>query len=322
MAEIYNHQTSPIRFKIYWGGEIRDADGNVTATVKQVNADGTPDSTIATYTATKLETDMGTYQVIIPYSLSLADKKLKITWSYSIDGVAGSEIQTVDIVTPYVNISDVIDDLNIGTDQSDPNYKSYHELQMAEKYARKLIEAHTNQVFYNYAATQVAYGHGSDILPLPIRIEAIEKLFEEDVQVYGTSPIVNNWFSTPIVSESNYGVRVNLQNLQDNMIYSANGLIPPTINDRGYAGAFKKDFRYTVKGTFGWANVPDNVREACKILMQQYFEKDRAWKEKYVKNISTFDWQFEFMDRAVTGTGNLYADQLLAPYVTNGMVVF
>jgi hypothetical protein len=55
--------------------------------------------------------------------------------------------------------------------------------------------------------------------------------------------------------------------------------------------------------------------------MQQYFEKDRAWKDKYVKNISTFDWKFEFLEQAHTGTGNLYADQLLAPYVVNGMVV-
>ena len=55
---------------------------------------------------------------------------------------------------------------------------------------------------------------------------------------------------------------------------------------------------------------------------QQYFEKDRAWKDKYVKNISTFDWKFEFMEDAHRGTGNLYADQLLAPYITNGMVVF
>lgn len=68
--------------------------------------------------------------------------------------------------------------------------------------------------------------------------------------------------------------------------------------------------------------MPDNVQEACKILMQQYFEQDRAWKDKYVKNISTFDWKFEFSDRSVNGTGSLYADQLLAPYVTNGMVIF
>ena len=79
--------------------------------------------------------------------------------------------------------------------------------------------------------------------------------------------------------------------------------------------------KYVVTGWYGWERVPDNVSEACITLMQQYFEKDRTWKDKYVKNISTFDWKFEFMDSAHKGTGSLYADQLLAPYVTNGMVI-
>ena len=322
MPEIYNHQTSPIKFKLYWGGEIRDADGNVTATVRQVNADGTLGSVIATYTATKIESDMGTYQITIPYLLTLSDKKLKVTWSYLVDSMAGFEVQTIDIVTPYVNISDVIEDLNIGTDQSDPNYKSYHELQLAEKYARNLIEFHTNQKFYSYTGTQIVYGHGSDILPLPIRIEDVSDLYQEDIALYSNGQTTDNWILEPIVSESNYSIRVKRTDLQDNTVYTANGLIPPSINDRGYSGVFKKDLRYTVNGTFGWKDVPDNVKEACKILMQQYFEQDRAWKDKYVKNISTFDWKFEFSDRAVNGTGSLYADQLLAPYVTNGMVIF
>lgn len=321
MAEIYVKQTSPVKFKLYWGGEITDADGNVTATVKEILPSGTL-SQLAIYTATKLETDAGTYQIIIPQSIAGEPKKLRLDWAYSVGGTAASNIQIVDIVTPYVSIYDVIDDLNIGTDQSDPNYKSYHELQIAEKYARKLIEAHTNQCFYSYAGTQIVYGHGSDILPLPIRIEEVSDLYQEDIALYSNGQITDNWILAPIVSESNYSIRVRRTDLQDNTVYTANGLIPPSINDRGYSGVFKKDLRYTVKGTFGWKYVPDNVREACKILMQQYFEQDRAWKDKYVKNISTFDWKFEFSDRAVNGTGSLYADQLLAPYVTNGMVIF
>jgi hypothetical protein len=322
MAEIYKSQTSPINTKIYWGGEITDADGAVTAVVKEVTANGTVYPTLATYTATKLESDIGTYQITIPYSLTTVTKKLRITWTYQVGGVEGQNTQIVDIVTPYVNIAEVIDDLNFGTDPSDPNYKTYGELQLAEKYARKLIEAYTNQVFYSYNGTQVAQGYGSEILPLPIRIEEITKLHEEDVKVFEVGQTSNNWFYTPIVSESNYGIRVNLQDLQDNLIYAANGLIPPSVNSRSYSGTFKKDLRYVVDGVFGWYYVPDNVREACKILMKQYFEQDRAWKDKYVKNISTFDWKFEFMEDAHRGTGNLYADQLLAPYVTNGMVVF
>ena len=112
-----------------------------------------------------------------------------------------------------------------------------------------------------------------------------------------------------------------LKNLIDNLTYTSNGLIPPSINDRGFSGAFKKDYRYQVQGRFGWSSVPDNVEEACIILIQQFFDKDKEWRNRYVKSVSSFDMRFEFMEDAHRGTGNLYADQLLQPYVITGMVV-
>lgn len=94
--------------------------------------------------------------------------------------------------------------------------------------------------FHSYLGTQIAQGHGSDILPLPIRIEQITKLYEQDVKVFDSTLSSNNWFYIPIVSESNYGVRVNLQDLQDDTIYSANGMVTPSVNSRGHSGTFKK----------------------------------------------------------------------------------
>ena len=49
--------------------------------------------------------------------------------------------------------------------------------------------------------------------------------------------------------------------------------------------------------------------------MKDYFAKDRSWRNKYIKNISTFDWDFEYTSEAYSGTGNAYADRLLADYV-------
>ena len=106
------------------------------------------------------------------------------------------------------------------------------------------------------------------------------------------------------------------------MLFRSNGLVPPSINDVNYQYAFKKDSRYAVQGRFGWSSVPDNVEEACIILIKQFFEKDTQWRNKYVRNISAFDYSFEFMEDAHRGTGNLYADQLLLPYVITGMVAF
>jgi hypothetical protein len=328
MAEIYIDQTSPIKTKIFWGGEIVDADGSVVATLYDITEDATINPTVppgtvqTTITATKLESDAGTYEIVLPISFCRRNRKFKIVWSYTVSGSAGSHTTYTDVVTPYANLAEVIEDLNIGTDVSDPNYKTYHELQMAEKYARKLIESFTAQFFYLYDDTQILYGHGSDILPLPFRIYEIHEVYENDVLLVDNINDVSNWVYNPIISESNFGIRVNRQDLMDNVTYTANGLIPPSINDRGFAGAFKKDFRYSVAGRFGWSSVPDNVEEACIILIQQFFDKDTAWRNKYVKSISTFDWKFDYMEDAHRGTGNLYADQLLTPYVINGMVAF
>jgi hypothetical protein len=329
MAEIYRDQTSPIKTKIFWAGEIVDADNDdVTATIYDITEDNTinptvnPADVLLTLSATKLETDIGTYQIIIPFQYCNRNRKFKIVWSYEVNGNEASHIYYTDVVTPYANIADVLEDLNIGTDPSDPNYRTYHELQMAEKYARKLIESFTAQFFYLYDDTQIVYGHGSDILPLPFRIYEIHEVYENDVLLVDNINEVNNWVYNPIISESNFGIRVNRQDLMDNVTYTANGLIPPSINDRGFSGAFKKDFRYSVAGRFGWSSVPDNVEEACIILIQQFFDKDTAWRNKYVKSISTFDWKFDYMEDAHRGTGNLYADQLLTPYVINGMVAF
>lgn len=327
MAEIYKDHTSPITTKIFWGGEITNADNDeVTAIVYDITEDNTinptidPNVPVVTLTATKSEVDEGTYQIIIPFEECRRNRKFKIQWNYEIGGDSASHIYYTDVVTPYANLSDVWEDLNLGTDPSDPNYKTYHEIQMAEKYARKLIETFTAQFFYLYDDSQVVYGYGSDILPLPFKIHEIHELYENDVLLVDNINEVNNWIYNPQISESGFGIRVNKQNLMDNIVYTSNGMVPPTINDWGPSHAFKKDYRYVVQGRFGWSSIPDNVEEACIILIQQFFEKDTAWRNKYVKSISSFDMKFDYMEDAHRGTGNLYADQLLTPYVINGMM--
>jgi hypothetical protein len=106
----------------------------------------------------------------------------------------------------------------------------------------------------------------------------------------------------------------------DNAVYVANGLVPPTITDTFY-GVFSKDVKYRVVGQFGWDSVPDKVQLATVELMKDYFSKDKVWRNKYIKSIKTFDWSFEYNASASKGTGNLYVDQLLNPYVITQMVL-
>jgi hypothetical protein len=164
------------------------------------------------------------------------------------------------------------------------------------------------------------YGAGADVLPLPFKLSDLHELYQNDVLLVDTINNVNNWNYSTIVSESGFGVRVNRANMIDNTVYVANGMVPPSINDMGN-GAFGKDNVYRVAGRYGWEQVPDEVELAAIELMKDYFSKDKVWRDKYMKSISTFDWKFEYNSETYRGTGNVYVDQILLPYVINQMVV-
>ena len=329
MAEVYVNSNDPVTTKIFYAGEIIDADGQVTATVYDITEDPSitppvsPTTAIVTFNATKLENDFGTYQIAIPFSVTNRQRKLKINWAYQIGGTNVNHNQYVDIVVPYCNFGNAVEDLGFGTDSSDPKYKTYHDLKMAEKYARKQIEDYTGQEFFLYNDTEVVYGSDSDILPLPYKIHEIHKVYANDILLIDNlaSPAVNNWIYTPQITETGFGIRIDRTNLLDNTVYVANGMVPPTINDTYTGQAFAKNVRYRVEGKYGWPEVPDNVEQATIQLMGHFFEKDRYWKDQYIKSVQTFDWQVEYTEGIYSGTGCSYADKLLSGYVLNQMVV-
>ena len=330
MAEVYVGSNDSVYTKIFWNNDIVNADGTVLVDIYDISQDPAvspaidPDHPIyEDVVASKSEIDNGTYSVTIPRAITNRNRKLKIVWRYSINGASTFHETSCDVVTSYVNFAEAIEDLNLGTDASDPNYKTYHQLRMAEKYARKIIENFTGQQFYLYDDIAVAYGAGTNILPLPFKLNALHELYADDYLLIDNtaSPVVNNWNYQPIISETGFGLRIDEASLLDNTIYVANGMVPPTINDYGYQGAFRKNVRYKVQGKFGWDEVPDNIEEAAIVLMGEYFSKDSTWRNKYIQNLQSFDWQFEYMDDVFRGTGNLYVDQLLQPYVITGMLV-
>jgi hypothetical protein len=329
MAEIYLNTNSPLKHKIFWQGEIVDADSAPVVKIYDITEDVTitpaisPTTILTTITSTKIETDYGNYQVVIPLSFVQRQRNFKLVWEYAVGGVSASGTTYAQVVTPYTNIYEAIDELNIGVDQSDPNYKTFYQIQQAEKYARKVIEDYTGQDFFLYDDVEVAYGMDSDILSLPYKITSVQKLYGNDILLVDNtvSPVVNNWLYTPQITESGFGIRIDRTNLLDNTVYVANGMVPPTINDSYTGQAFNKHTRYRVYGRYGWESVPDNVQMAAKELMKDYFSKDLLWKQKYLKNVQTFDWKFEYTGQAYSGTGNQYADQLLNPYIITSMVL-
>lgn len=318
MAEILIRSQSPITHQVFWNGDIAIPDSNPVVKLYDITNDPaispaiSPTHLLTTLSSVQDEVNPGVYVVYIPYQYTDRNRTLRLQWEYTIDTTSIVRSDEVYVVTPYVDFNHV-QDLGFSTDASDPNYKSYRELLQAEKYARKRIEQHTNQKFYLYDDLEVAYGHDSDILPLSSKIYQIHELYARDVLLLDNLNGINNWAYPVEISESGYGIKINRSNLIDNVVYSANGMTSPSIN--GSHGGFQSGVQYKIQGKFGWERVPDNVELATIELMKDYFSKDTVWKNKYVKTISTFDWDFEYTGEAYTGTGNAYADSLLADYV-------
>jgi hypothetical protein len=326
MAEVLLNTNSPVRLKIYWKGQPSDADSNPIVKIYDVTEDPaispniSPTSLLQTITSTRVETDEGVYEAYPPLSLTTRNRTLKFLWQYDIDGESITKEEKVFCVTPYTDITQAQYYLGFGSDPSDPNYKTYDEILAAEKYARSIIEDYTGQKFYTYDDSYTVYGSGADLLPLPYRINSLHELYQNDILLEDTINSVSNWTFDVMIAESGYALRVNRADVLDNTVYTANGLVPPSINDRGY-GAFIKNYSYRVQGKFGWESVPDEVEQACLQLMGHYFDKDRYWKDQYLKSVQTFDWKFEYTSDISRGTGCAYADKLLSSYVLNQMVV-
>jgi len=325
MAEVYIESNFPVKTKIFYAGEIMDADGSVTAEIYDITEDPAilpainPATLITQLVATKSDQDAGTYQITFPFSLTTRARKFRLKWRYAVGTELVNHYSTVDVVRPYVDLADAMEDLGFGTDSSDPNTKSYHELIMAEKWARKTIENYTGQNFYLYNDLHIVYGDNSDSLRLPYKINELHELYENDILLVDTINNINNWNYDTQISESGYGVRINRADMLDNTVYTANGMVPPSIYES--SSVFRQGNRYQVYARFGYDNVPDDVELACIELMKDYFSKDLTWRNKYIKKISTFDWDFEYSGGVSSGTGNLYADQLLADYVVSQVML-
>jgi len=320
MAEVLKNTNAPVYHQVFWKGNVQDADILPVVKIYDITEDPFSDSPSQEYyltdiTAEKDETNIGLYAAYLPMIYTSSNATLRLVWRYQVDSEEVEYSHDVFIVTPYTDLYQACGCLGISTDPSDPNYKSYRELAAAERYARKRIERATGQKFYLYNDTVRVVGYGSDTLPLPEKIFRLRKLYMNDILMIDnvSYPNVNNWGFDVEVSETGFGLRVNKSSLLDNTVYVANGMVPPTIHDS--SGIFRNHSEYEVQATFGWKKVPDEIDLATIELMKDFFSKDTVWKNQYIKNIQTFDWQFEYNSEVFSGTGNAYADQLISDYV-------
>jgi hypothetical protein len=285
--------------------------GTPTYSVKDVDT-GT---VVKSGTSTQNTDDIGHFFFQLGTDITNVDRRLLVTWTYVLDSVTTTLKQDVLINTPYVNIGEIIEELGLGAEPTDPNYFSYAKLRSAERMARLMIDNYTGRSFGQRNGSQTVYGNGSDTLIFFEAMTGFTKIYQDDVIVYDSVENYNAYGYSIELTETGQGLRIT--NTSDFGV----SIIPPNARYDVVTSGWTNNSRFKVIATMGYEYIPLSVKQAAFLLISDSLYNDSLWRQKYVSKFDTGQMSVELRDAAFTGTGNLLADNLLDPYKIIGIVV-
>lgn len=241
----------------------------------------------------------------IPYSVVHLDGEFQVEWTFTVAGSPYTRTETHNVVTPFFTAATLV--------ASDADFSTLSDAQVIklERMIRQVIEAYCGQKFGYREGTIDLWGNGSAVMNSPYRIiSTIGVNGFADGVTYNTRQINDGYSLLRGNPEYEYDSEEDM--ITDTVIGSH--LIAET---RG----FKRGTRYVLEGTFGWPSVPQEVVDAALQLAQWYGCDESTWRERYIDSMRSADWRVDFNSQTFAGTGSVIADQLLAQYVVNGMVV-
>ncbi len=283
-----------------------------------------PDGETRTLTVTQDTPPSGIddrYHVVLTMADTQNDGRLVVNWEFSIDAVEVAKADHFDVVTPYLTISEVND---IWPEAS------AEEAVEVEAAVRHIINAHTGQSFgYATDITLNVEAHGEDALKLPRRLVRLTGL--------ATLTAVLNPNSAIIVSDGWYikkGWSEEVSTLETDSVYWEGEWVANTVDpgEPGYEKSghgsiihsprrgpnptpWKNDYPFAVTGDWGYEFVPMPVKEAAKLLINDYACAEILYRDRFLESIKAADWRLQFSSQAWMATGNVRADQLLSEFV-------
>ena len=290
--EIYSQDVNVVKFKLPAGisGVSATASLNGGAEIALPVVSGTENAAVREFTLPYIQ-DEGTVRVFYRFTTNTFDgqKEVTVTDQY-------------DVVTKILPDEEI---LNIH-----PN-ATPEEVEKIEKAVRHIINAHTGQVFGRFTGTYYVRGNDNPALLAPRRMISLAKVngalaagwFEIDSD--GWTLRMHSVAGVPPVKADYYGF---------------NELTGGVIFDPFYSlklGMFLSTRTYELNGVWGWEEVPAQVAEAAKLLVNDYACADAAYRDRFLTSMTAADWRIQFNSGAFVNTGNVRADQLLADYVVS-----
>lgn len=266
----------------------------------------------ATAVATTPTNTSGKATATLPYLQT--EGTVSVTWTFTISNQSYTDTQTYEIVTPILKFDEIASILNPLDPVTSPTDND--QVKAVESAVRHIINVSCGQSFgKQLSVSKSVTGEGRPSLALPMRLInliSIDGNIEWPMQV---NVLGDGWF----IQFKNRGIPTIRSDFEgfhydpSNQAYSSDAPIYAPRAYRHYH--FLTNRNYTVTGDWGWLSVPNAVREAAKLLINDYACGDAMYRDRFLNAIQAADWQLEFNPGAFRGTGNVRADQLLEPYV-------
>lgn len=252
---------------------------------------------------TPLESELGT---TIPMFLNQFDGKVDIYWSITYTDPANSELYTINKMVPVQMITPILTPTEI---RAVWDNATDAEVVKIEKAVRHIIQAYTGQEFGHYIGEKTVKSTGGPLLRLPSRLMHIDKfdgvaINESHFQIGdgGYTLRYYPWGVPPVKAD------------YDGLHMHTGGVIHNPNNVRWQE--FPAGRYYKISGSWGWESVPETVKEAAKLLVNDYACADSQYRDRYLVSMTAADWRIQFHSGAYLRTGNVRADQLLSEFVT------
>jgi hypothetical protein len=283
---------------------IYDADNNATAITGYSNQVVTD------------ENGDGLYSFLLKPNVTNLKRVLEVVWTYTQGGIQATNYDYFSVETVYAGIGEITDFLGFGTEPSDLNYYDPKAIASAEKFARTIIDGYTGQKFSTYYGSQEQYGKGSDAIYLTEKMLTIDKVWENDILLIDNtvSPAVNTFGFALELSPT--GKTLRILNMGWDVRYDNN--VDPNIL---YYGRFRDNARYKIQGQIGYKYVPEDIKIAAMLLVNDILSNDYNWRNKYLKKVDLSEISFEMAGGAFNGTGNVAVDNILDQYRNVNIVV-
>lgn len=243
--------------------------------------------------------------VALPFAATAEDGEVRVSIDFTVDSQSYTQSKLITVATPYLDLFEVKEIIDSDSDE---------DAREIEAAVRHVINAHTGQHFGFSTKTLTVPGAGETALRLPERLLELTGLSTLTATLDINSAIVvsDGWYLKKRWADETGTLETDVEYFGEDTRPGGVIYIPQL---RGDGSKWADDYPFEITGKWGYAAVPAPVREAAKLLANDYACMDSIYRDRYLKNIRAADWRMEFSSRSWEYTGNVRADLLLSDYV-------